>query len=302
MQKGGIRDSVGDRLLVISFYSFLSVFALFCLVPFWMMITTAFTDEISFLINGFRLWPSEFSLDAMRFVFRTPTVPMGYRVTLIVTFAGTALSMLATVMLAYPLSNKKVKYRNHIAFFIYFTMLFSGGLIPTYILISRYLGMRNSLWVFLIPSLINAWNMFLMRNFFAAIPDSFAESARMDGASEYRILARIVLPLALPSIATISLFYALENWNAWMPALLYIDREELYPLQYIIVRMIRNINFVRNAMNDQTLSSIGIELPMIPANSVRMATAMVTIGPIIFLYPFVQRFFIKGLTIGGIKG
>ena len=297
-----INESAGDKALLITFYGFIILFSVICLIPFWLMIVSSFTDEISFLQNGFLLWPKKFSLDAMAVVFRTNAVMDGYKITIFITVAGTALSMLATCMMSYALANKKVKYRSAIAFYVYFTMLFSGGLVPSYILITRYLNMKNTLWVYLIPSLVNAWNMFLMRNFFAALPDSFAESARIDGASEYQILARIILPLSLPSIATISLFYALSYWGAWMPALLYIDRESLWPLQFIIVRMIRSINFVKQAVDSQVLQNAGFQMPVLPANGVRMATTLVTIGPIILLYPALQKYFVKGLTVGGIKG
>jgi len=190
-----------------------------------------------------------------------------------------------------------LRYRNVIAFVFYFTMLFSGGLVPTYILISKYLQLRNTLWVYILPSLVNPWNMFLMRNFFNTLPDSFRESAEIDGANELTILVRIIVPLSTPAMATIALFYALGYWNIWMESMLYMDNDRLYTLQYLIMKIMRNINASKN-IAQQT----NIPMPMLPAETIRYATAMLSIGPIILLYPFLQRYFVSGLRVGGIKG
>jgi multiple sugar transport system permease protein/putative aldouronate transport system permease protein len=176
-------------------------------------------------------------------------------------------------------------------------MLFNGGLVPTYILLSKTLNLKDSLWVLILPALVSPWNMFLLRNFFKGIPSSLQESAKIDGANDIYILYKIILPISLPAIATIGLFYALSYWNEWFRAMLYLSRETLYPLQYIIMRIMRNLNFA-----NQLSAEAGIKTPMPPSYSSQMATVAVTIGPIILLYPFVQKYFVKGLTVGSIKG
>jgi putative aldouronate transport system permease protein len=290
--------SPGDKMVPIAFGIFVVLFAAICLAPFLLVITASLTDEATLIRTGYRLFPSKWSFEAYKAIFRSNTIPRAYGVSIFVTVVGTALSMLATSMCGYAISCKQLRYRNKIAFFFYFTMLFSGGLVPTYILITRYLHLANSIWVYIIPSLVNPWNMFLLRNFFNDIPDAFKESARLEGAKEWTIMTMIVLPLSLPAIATVSLFYALGYWNAWVEAMLYIDNEKLFTLQYIIMRIIRNINTATQIAGEG--ASTGTVIP--PSYTIRLATAIVTIGPIIFLYPFLQKYFVGGLKVGGIKG
>jgi len=206
------------------------------------------------------------------------------------------LSLLITSMMSYALSIKKLRIRNKVAFFVYFTMLFSGGMVANYLLIVKYLHLKDNIWVYIIPALINPWNMMLLRNFFATIPESLAESAKIDGANDLTILMKIILPIAKPGLVTIGLFYALSYWNEWFKAMLYIDNEKLITLQYLIMKVLRNTNFANTVAG-----SVGISVN-IPTYTVRMATVVVTIGPIIFLYPFLQKYFVKGLTVGGVKG
>ncbi len=290
--------SKGDRMVPIVFGLLIAFFAILCLTPFLLVITASLTDEATLIRTGYRLFPEKWSLDAYKAIFRSDTIPRAYGVSIFVTLVGTALSMLTTAMCGYAISCKQLKYRNSLAFFFYFTMLFSGGLVPTYILITRYLHLANSIWVYIIPSLINPWNMFLLRNFFNDIPDALKESARLEGANEWLIMLIIVLPISLPAIATVSLFYAPGYWNAWVEAMLYIDNEKLFTLQYIIMRIIRNINTATQIAGEG--ASAGTVLP--PSYTIRLATAIVTIGPIIFLYPFLQKYFVGGLKVGGVKG
>jgi ABC-type glycerol-3-phosphate transport system permease component len=290
--------SPGDRMVPIVFGIIVVLFATICLAPFILVITASLTDESTLVREGYRLFPSKWSLGAYKAIFRSQTIPQAYGVSIFVTIVGTALSMLITAMCGYAISCKQVRYRNIIAFFFYFTMLFSGGLVPTYILITRYLHLSNSIWVYIIPALLNPWNMFMLRNFFNDIPEAFKESARIEGAHEWRIMFMIVLPLSLPALATISLFYALNYWNAWVEAMLYISDERLYTLQYIIMKIIRNINSATQIAGEG--ASSGTVVP--PSYTLRLATAIVTIGPIIFLYPFLQKYFVGGLKVGGVKG
>jgi multiple sugar transport system permease protein/putative aldouronate transport system permease protein len=285
-----------DKLLLTISYLFLILLSIICLFPFLLVISASFTDEYTLLWNGYQLFPKKLSLQAYRLLFQTSQVSNAYMVTVFITFTGTILSMLMTSSMAYPLSVRNFRIRNKIAFFVYFTMLFSGGMVAHYLLISKYLNMRNNIWVMIIPSLINPWNMFLLRNFFSQLPESLSESAKIDGANDITILFKIILPISLPGIATISLFYALGYWNEWYKAMLYIDKEQLFPLQYLIMKILRNMNFANTIAGN-----VGMTVN-IPTYTVRMATVVVTIGPIIFLYPFLQKYFVKGLTVGGIKG
>ena len=292
-----IRKPVGDRILTILCYLLAILFAVCCLVPFIMALSASFTNETALARNGFQLYPTEFSAQAYKLLFQTNQIFQSYGVSIFVTVVGTALSLLASVLLAYPLSTGQLKYGSKINFFVNFTMLFSGGLVPTYMLISRYLHMKDSIWVLIIPILINPWNMFLLRNFFNSIPGSLAESARIDGANDFTIMWRIILPCAAPALATIGLFYALAYWNNWFQALMYIDKSSLKPLQAIIMEMLRNTEFMK-----QMAGQIGISSLDLPTTTSKMATAMVTIGPIVLLYPFVQKYFTSGIMVGSVKG
>lgn len=262
-----------------------------------MALSASFTSEVALARNGFALYPTEFSTQAYKLLFKTSQIFQSYGVSLFVTIVGTLLSLACSVLLAYPLSTGQLKYSSQINFFVYFTMLFSGGLVPTYMLISRYLHMKDSIWVLIIPILINPWNMFLLRNFFASIPASMAESARIDGANDFTIMWKIILPCATPALATIGLFYALAYWNNWFQALMYIDKSALKPLQAIIMEMLRNTEFMK-----QMAGQIGISSLDLPTTTSKMATAMVTIGPIVLVYPFVQKYFTSGIMVGSVKG
>ena len=292
-----IRKPASDRVLSGICYLVAILFAVCCLVPFIMALSASFTSEVALARNGFQLYPTEFSAKAYTLLFQTDQVFQSYAVSIFVTVAGTALSLLASVLLAYPLSTGQLKYGSKINFFVYFTMLFSGGLVPSYMLISRYLHMKDSIWVLILPILINPWNMFLLRNFFSSIPASLAESARIDGANDFTIMWRIILPCATPALATIGLFYALAYWNNWFQALMYIDRASLKPLQAMIMEMLRNTEFLK-----QMAGQIGISSLDLPTTTSKMATAMVTIGPIVLLYPFVQKYFTSGIMVGSVKG
>lgn len=298
--KAKIHMTTGDRIINLCFYLFIIAFALICLIPFLLVISASFTEEHTLLLEGYKLIPSKLSLDAYRMVAESANLVQAYGVTIFVTVVGTALSMLFTCAMAYALSVKTFRSRNFFALFIYFTMLFSGGMVPSYLLIKKVLHLHNQIWVLILPSLCSAWNIMLMRNFFNGLPASLAESAKIDGANDITILFRIILPISLPGIATISLFYALGYWNEWQKCLLYMDHnhQHLYTLQYLIQRMLRDIAF----MQDHVGLIPGLEAIDMPTYSNRMATLVVATGPIILVYPFIQKYFVKGLTVGSVKG
>ena len=277
------------------------VFVLFCIgciLPLLLVLGVSLSDEYSVAVNGFHLIPEKISFKAYTYVLSSSgSLLNAYLVTIFVTVTGTCLSLLITSMFAYPISRKVLKYRNKVALFIFFPMLFNGGLVPWYILISRYLHLKDTILVMIIPYLVISWYVLLMRNFFATIPDAMIESARIDGAGELRTFFRIVIPLSLPAIATIGLFSTLLYWNDWWLSLLFIENRSLMPLQYLLQSILMNIEVLIS--NPLTKLSRRIE---VPSQTARMAMCIIAIGPIIFAYPFYQKYFIKGLTIGAIKG
>ena len=297
--KNKIKMTPGDRVLNLFFYVFITLFAVICLIPFILVVSSSLTQEQALTANGYRLWPSEFSLDAYRLVMVSADIPQAYIVTIFITIVGTFLSMLFTCAVSYAMSVKNFKSRSVLALFIYFTMLFNGGLVASYLLITKTLMLQNTIWVLLFPSLCNAWNILLMRNFFNGIPDSLAESAKIDGANDIIILFRIIIPISLPGIATIGLFYALSYWNEWYKCLLYIDsnHSQYYTLQYLIQRILRQVNYAAN----QPAEAVGLNSITLPTYAYRMATVVVSTGPIILLYPFLQKYFVQGMLTSGIK-
>lgn len=296
--KNKIRQDMGGVALQVLCYLLVGIFALICLFPFVLMITSSFMNEREILTEGFKLVPSEFDTSAYEFLFKHPQKLIdAYGITILITVCGTAIGLFIMSMTGYVLNRKDCKYRNIVSFFIYFTTLFSGGLIPSYILMVSYLKLKDNVLALILPGLISAWSIFLMRNFMKAIPDSLYESATIDGAGDFRIYWQIFLPLAIPSLATVGLFLALGYWNEWYNAMLYIQTPSKYPLQYFLQKMV-------NQANVQQLISQGmqIDLSELPTQSIKMATAVVATGPVILFYPFVQRYFVSGLTVGAVKG
>lgn len=292
-----IKKSTDDKIMTGITYLVLILFCLFCLIPFVMVIATSFETETVILREGYKLWPKQVTFEAYKNVFKGGQIIKAYGVTILTTVGGTLLSMIVTILIAYPMSLKKLKLKGAVAFFLYFTMLFTGGLVPSYLLISKYLGMRDTLWVLILPVLMSPWNVFMMRNFFNSIPAELSESAYIDGANDLTTLFKIILPVSVPGIATISLFYALMYWNQWYNAMLYIDNSNLYPLQYYVMNLTRSLDAIK-----EMARMTGMAVGAMPTTSIRMATAVVTIGPIIFVYPFVQRYFTSGLMVGSVKG
>ncbi|MFC5651292.1 carbohydrate ABC transporter permease [Paenibacillus solisilvae] len=279
-------------------FTVMTVLTLACLLPFWVILSGSFTSEMEIIAEGFKLWPSQFSIEAYQSVFSNPgQILRAYEVTIILTLVGTAVGLFLTSMAGYVLSRKEFKYRNGLAFFIYFTTLFSGGLIPWYILIVKYMDLKDSYLSLLLPFIISAWNIILMKNFIKSIPDSIAESAKIDGAGDFRIFWSLILPLSAPGLATIGLFMALAYWNDWFLANLFITTEDKFPLQYLLYKILASAAVLKTDI----AGNLSPDMKP-PAETLKMAASVVVTGPIVFLYPFVQRFFVKGLTIGAVKG
>lgn len=279
-------------------YVILTIISIACLLPFWVIITGSFTPEREIIAEGFKLWPSGISFDSYRAMFSNPTqIFDAYKVTIVLTVAGTIIGLFIMAMAGYVLTRKDFKYRNGFSFYIYFTMLFSGGLIPWYILIVKYLDLKDSYLSLLLPFMISAFNILLMKGFMATIPESISESAKIDGAGDFTIFIKLILPLATPGLATVGLFLALSYWNEWFLANMFITSPTKYPLQFLLYKILASAAVLKT--NFAVAASSGMKPP---AETLKMAAAVVVTGPIVFLYPFVQRYFVKGLTIGAVKG
>lgn len=276
------------------------VMAVAVVIPFIILVSVSLSNETDISYFGYRLIPKQIDLTAYRYVFKHPkTILDAYKVTAIFSFVSMILSTVVTSLFAYPLSRKIFKQRNKLSLFMYFTTMFSGGLVPTYILITQYLHLANTIWVYIIPGMFGVWNAFVMRTFFNGLPESLIESAYMDGAGEYRILFQIVYPLSTPVLATIAVGTFLGKWNDWNTAMLYIDDSKLYSLQYMLQRIIQNLTLLQNNEEAAMLFSDAAE---VPAETVRMAMAVVVAGPILFVFPFFQKYFTKGMVMGSVKG
>ncbi|QJD84908.1 carbohydrate ABC transporter permease [Cohnella herbarum] len=278
-------------------------FAFVCVFPFVFVVILSFTEENSLLVNGYRIFPEEWSLFAYSYIFRTgDQLLKSYGVTVFVTIVGTALTVLLTTLYAYSLSRKNFKFRGFFAFFAFFTMLFGGGLVPSYIVVAQLLELKDTVWALILPMTMSAFNILVLRTFFLTmIPDAIIESGKIDGASEFRALLSLVLPISLPGIATIALFSTLAYWNDWFNALLYIDSNKLVPLQALMMRLYNTMQFL---IQNSTLLNSGQSRELIrslPQETARMAMVVLATGPIVFAYPFFQRYFVQGLTIGSIK-
>lgn len=269
------------------------------IVPFLLLVSISFSKETDIIRNGYSLIPEHFDLSAYKYVFQNPTTILNaYKVTATYSFLGTVLSVFFMSMLAYGLSRKNIPGKSKVSFYVYFTMLFGGGLVPSYILITQYLHLGNTIWVYIIPGLISPWYVFMMRTFFQGIPYELYESALLDGASEFKIYARIYMPCSKAVLATVALFVFLGKWNDWYTAMLYIKDDSLISLQYLLQRILNNIEIIKQNSDLMMVS----QLSDIPAETVRMAMAIVVAGPALVIFPFFQKYFTKGVTVGAVKG
>lgn len=268
---------------------------LLSIIPLWTIFVASFTQDKAISDYGYQLWPKIFSLEAYAYLFTTPTlITQAYFISTTVTIIGTIVGIIFMSMLAYVMAHRNFKYAKGLGFYVFFTMLFSGGVVPYYILITRYLHLKNTIWVLILPLLISPFSVMILRTYFRRLPQSLFEAAELDGAGEFQIFLKVALPLAKPALATIALFSMLTYWNDMYQALLFIDNQRLYPLPYLLYRIIFEHNIIQEAA--QYTGTIT------PYQSVRMAMAVLAIFPILITFPFIQRFFIKGITLGGLKG
>ncbi len=284
-------------------YVFCSVVALVCLIPFIMILSGSFSSEEAIIANGFSILPQDFSLEAYKTVFKEPiTIVRAYATTIILTAVGTVLGLLIQTMTAYVLARKDFEWRNAFSFFFYFTTLFSGGLVPTFILYTRTLGLKDSYLALLLPLTFSVYNLLVMKSYITSIPDSLIDAAKIDGCGEVGTLFKVVMPLIKPALATVGLFIALAYWNDWYNAMLYINSEEKYPLQYFLYQQVNNIEAYKKLIANATVSSSVVSALSLPTQTLKMALTIVVTGPIILAFPFVQKYFVQGITIGAVKG
>ena len=281
-------------------YIVLGILSVCCLLPFLLVLSGSFSDQTSILTHGYQLIPETFSLDAYTTLFKIPgELLRAYAVTIFVTFTGTFLGLFLTSMAAYVLSSKSFRYRNQVSFFFYFTSIFGGGLVPWYIFNTKYLHFHNNIISLILPILVNVTYLLILKSYMSSIPDALYESAKLDGANDFTIYLHIALPLCKAGLATVGLFIALNYWNDWYNAMLFLDegRSNLYPLQYFL----NNILTKAQAISAAAARS-GLPMSEVPSEPMKLAMTVVATGPIILLYPFLQKYFVKGVTIGAVKG
>ncbi|MDF2921338.1 MAG: binding-protein-dependent transport system inner rane component [Paenibacillaceae bacterium] len=271
------------------------------LIPLWAVLAISVSNETDIMTMGFRLIPGRLDLTAYAYIFKNPSVILqGYKVTILMSAAGLVLYLVMASMIAYALSQREFAYRRGVTFYLFFTMLFNGGLAPLYILMTQYLHLRDTYAALIIPLLGNVWYLFIIRTSFQQIPAAIIESAKIDGATELQIYFRLILPLSKPVLATVGLLQLLGNWNSWFPALLYINKSDMYPLQYLLQTILRNMQELTRSMENKPAQIV--ESIQVPTESMRMAMAVIAVGPMLFIFPFFQKYFVKGLTVGSVKG
>jgi putative aldouronate transport system permease protein len=288
------KQSFAGKLFDIFNHTFLIIVSLAAVLPFVYILVASITPPDILAKELFILIPKGFTMESYRYVFSTRTIPRSLLVTVFITVFGTIFRLGMTILFAYPLSHKFIKGRNYILFLVTFTMMFSGGIIPSYMMV-RNLRLIDSYWALILPGAINTFNFVIFRNYFQNIPSELEESAKIDGAGYFSILVRIILPVSLPMIATFVIMYGVEIWNAWFNATMYLNDSSKWPIQ-VILRQIVNMS-----MNVGSASAIESDV-VIPQASIRMCTIAVSTLPILMIYPFFQRFFMKGLLLGAIKG
>lgn len=291
-----------EKLFMIFSGVIMTFFTLTAFLPFLLIVIASFTSETSLIRNGYSFFPAEISFDAYIYMKSSAfTFLKAYGVSIIVTVIGTAIGLLITSMLAYPMSRHDFKYHNVLAFVVFFTMLFSGGVVPSYIMWTQYFNIKDTYAALIIPNLLaNGFNVLLVRNYFKSnVPVEVIESAQIDGASEMKVFFRIMLPLSVPVMATVGLFMGLAYWNDWINALYYITKPQYYGIQNLLIRLMNNIQFLNSGQASSILGAQAVELP---STSIRMAMAVLGILPILFILPFMQKYLARGVVIGAVKG
>ena len=291
-----------DKLQQTLMHILMIALVLCCVLPFLLMVMASFTEEQTLIRNGYSFFPEKFSLETYQYILRSAkTIFRGYGMTILVTVIGTVSNLAMTVLFAYPLSRKDLPYRNVLSFILFFTMLFNGGLVPTYMMYANTFHIKNTIFALLIPNLMmNAFYVIMMRSFFTtSIPESLIEAAKLDGASEMKILLQVILPLSKPMIVTLVLMVGLNYWNDWMNGMYYVTDNNLNTIQMILNNMIQNVEFLSKSASVMGSDAAMIKMPTV---GIRMAIAVIAVLPVMVIYPFLQKYFVKGIVVGGVKG
>lgn len=301
MKRKTFKKPLSERIFSIVNYSLVIGLCLTIILPFLNILALAFNNGIDAQKGGIYFWPREFSLENIKEVFAQSHIVTGFYISIFRTVVGTVLSVFLTAMAAFVLKSNTLPGRKMITFFVFFTMLFSGGIIPYYMVLKE-LSLTNTIWVYIIPSLYSVWNIIIMRTFFQAIPDSIEDAARIDGCGEFKLFLKIILPMSTPVIAAIGLFNAVAHWNDWFSGVFYVRDKELKPLSTLLQEMLTQ----QDSLKDLLLQSSSAQYEMlnqiqVTGDSMKMATIIIVIAPIIIVYPFVQKYFAKGVNIGGVK-
>ncbi|HUM84313.1 MAG TPA: carbohydrate ABC transporter permease [Lachnospiraceae bacterium] len=298
-RKGNMISKPADAVINI----ILMLLSLICILPCILVFIISITDEAVIIKNGYSFFPEKFAVLAYEYLLKPEGgIFRAYMVTIFVTVFGTCLSLIVVSMLAYALYRTDFKYRRVISFLVFFTMLFSGGMVPWYLVCTQILHLKNTIWALILPMVMSSWNVILMRTFFSSmIPMALIDAAKIDGCSEIRTWWSIVLPLAKPAMGTIALFTALQYWNDWYLPLMLIDDKKLYNLQYLLQKIQLNITMMAS-LASQSGGKLDTEIHALPSEGIRMAMCIFVIGPIVLAYPFFQRYLVKGITIGSVKG
>jgi putative aldouronate transport system permease protein len=288
-------DYFVERLAII----LITVFSILCVFPFLLIIGTSFSSEAVVRIKGFTIIPEDFSLEAYKMIFKSGKILLGsYVVTILMTLIGTVVGLSIIAMTGYALQRRDFPYRNGISFFIYFASLFSAGLAPYYLIMVQAYHLKDNYLAVLLPLLMSPWLIILMKNYVKSIPYEITESGKIDGAGDFRIFAELILPMLTPALATIGLFLALGYWNEWYQSSLFLSARIVYkPLQYMLYQIINQVAYLKNSV-----ASSFVTFTDFPQETLKMATAVIATGPIILVYPFAQKYFISGITVGAVKG
>ena len=281
-------------------YTLVTLFALLCVIPFYLIVIGSFTKESTIVTQGYSFFlnASNFSLEAYKMALKNPeSIVHAYGITIFVTVVGTVISIFITTMTGYVLSRPDFPWRNGISFFFFFTTLFSGGLVPWYLLCTTYLHFTNHIYSLIIPGLFSVWNMIIAKSFMKGIPFELTEAAKIDGAGDFFIYLRIIMPMAKPLVATLTLFVALAYWNDWYNCMLFMSTGDNWNLQYTLQNILNSSEALKRIAN-----KTGMQVGQMPSEGLKLSMTVIATGPIVLLYPFLQKYFVKGLTLGAVKG
>lgn len=295
----GLKKTLGERLVMKGIHLIFIIISMLVIVPLLYVVSISLSTSNDISLHGYSLIPREWDLTAYKYIFQAPRqIITGYYVSIAVTILGTTLGLALSSSLAYVMTRKDYRYRNITSLYVFFTMLFNGGLVPFYMVMTKILHVENTIFALFIPYSINAWFTMLMKGFMQTIPFEIIESSKIDGSSEFNTFIKLIIPLSTPALATVGLFYAFAYWNDWWLAMLFISKESLVPLQFMLYRTMNNLSFLLTTVS----SSINVDISNIPSEGLRMAMAVMAAGPMLIVFPFFQKYFVKGLTVGSVKG